>query len=114
MPLISINASLTPLLKGPKPASNGGRQGVDDATLMWASAPAVVLGYKAMLYDRAQKKASEKPLPQKRPAGKTVSPSTPAQAQTSTGKRLQQLSAKDDLSPAEFKELMRLKRNRKQ
>ena len=89
-------------------------QGVDEATLLWASAPAVVLGYKAMLYDRAQKKASEKPLPQKRPAGKTVSPSTPAQAQTSTGKRLQQLSAKDDLSPAEFKELMRLKRNRKQ
>ena len=85
-------------------------QGVDDATLRWASAPAVVLGYKAMKYDEAQSKAKQKPLPQRKPAGKTVAPSTPAQARTSTSTKLKQLQAKTELSPAEFKQLQKLKR----
>lgn len=88
-------------------------QGIDDSTLLWASAPAVVLGYKAMKFDEAQKKAKQKPLPQKKPAGKTVAPATTGAAPTSTGKEIQKLSNKQELSPAEFKRLMQLRRKQK-
>lgn len=87
------------------------KQGVDDETLRWASASALVLGFKAMKYDEAQA-AAQKPsqLPSKQPARKVVSASPSAGNTSTTGKRLKQLNAKTELSSKEARELMRLRR----
>lgn len=87
------------------------KQGVDDATLRWASASALVLGYKAMKYDEAQAKASQsKQLPSKQPANKVVSASPSAGNTSTKGKRLKTLEQKATLSSSEARELMRLRR----
>jgi hypothetical protein len=89
--------------------------GMDRETLLWVPAEGLTMAYKAMMYDRANKKAKELPTkqsatPKAKPAPKTVK-STPSTAQgSSTNQRLQTLSKKSVLSQEEFTEMRRLKR----
>jgi hypothetical protein len=89
--------------------------GMDRETLLWVPAEGLTMAYKAMMYDRANKKAKELPTkqsatPKAKPAPKTVK-STPSTAQgSSTNQRLQALSKKPVLSQEEFTEMRRLKR----
>lgn len=90
-------------------------QGVDDATLTWIPASGLVLAYKAMQYDKANKKATELPSKrtQKAPAPKVVRSASNAAAGSSDSKRLKQLNAKSELSEAEFIEKRRLSRSKR-
>lgn len=89
--------------------------GLDQETLIWMPAPARILAYKAMQYDKANKKAAE--LPSKRtrtaPAPKVVKSTSKAAAGSSTSKRLQQLNAKSELTADEAIEHMRLTRSKR-
>ena len=91
--------------------------GMERDTLMWIPAEGLTMAYKAMMYDRSQKKAKELPTKQrttpKPPAPKTVKSTSAASQGSSTSKRMKQLEGKSELSAGEFKELQRLRRSKR-
>lgn len=91
--------------------------GMDRETLLWVPAEGLTMAYKAMMYDRSQKKAKELPTKQratqKPPAPKTVKSTSAASQGSSTSKRMKQLEGKSELSAGEYKELQRLRRSKR-
>ena len=91
--------------------------GMERDTLMWIPAEGLTMAYKAMMYDRSQKKAKELPTKQratpKPPAPKTVKSTSAASQGSSASKRMKQLESKSELSAGEFKELQRLRRSKR-
>lgn len=87
--------------------------GMERDTLLWVPAEGLTMAYKAMMYDRANKKAKELPTKQSakpnKPAPKTVKATSSAQG-SSTNQRLQTLSRKSELTQSEFTEMRKLKR----
>jgi hypothetical protein len=89
--------------------------GMTHETLMWVPAEGLTMAYKAMMYDKANKKAKELPTkqgatPKPKPAPKTVKATSSAAKGSSTNQRLQTLSRKAVLTDSEFIEMRKLKR----
>lgn len=89
--------------------------GMSRDTLLWVPAEGLTMAYKAMMYDKANKKAKELPTkqsatPKAKPAPKTVKSTSAVAKGSSTNQRLQTLSRKSVLTEAEFTEMRRLKR----
>ncbi len=85
-------------------------QGYDNDQLRWISARDMSIGYKAMLWDRAQARSKEAPKPKPKQAGPTAAPAGQGQRSSSSDQRIKSLEAKRSLSIEEAIELRRLRR----
>ncbi len=84
--------------------------GYDSDTLKWISARDLSFAHKAMMYDRAQARAKQAPIPKPKQAGPTAAPAGQGQRASSSEQRLRTLDAKKSLTIEESIELRRLKR----